>query len=135
MLIDFKRKDPIGGRRDVMDTIALSKYQEKLLRRRGQILTTVRHLEERNQKVTGQRHFDWLDQAGDENEIRLLDRLSEEYLREMGRIERALGRMSSGTYGFCLACHQPIEERRLDTLPETEFCLACKDMRERFQRV
>lgn len=117
-----------------MDTIKLRKYQERLLRRREQILTTVRHLEEESQEVAGKRHFDWLDQAWDENEIRLLDRLSDAYLREMGRIEMALGRMLAGTYGLCLACHRPIEYRRLDIFPETEFCLGCQDLRESFER-
>ena len=118
-----------------MDTIKIRKYQEKLLRRRRQVLTTVKHLEEGNGEVTGQRHFDWLDQAWGESEIRLLDRLNDTYLRELGEIETALGRALSGTYGLCLACHQPIEKRRLDIFPETEFCLACQDLRERFERV
>ena len=118
-----------------MDTIRLRKYQEKLLRRRGQILTTAEHLEKEKEEFEGQREVEWLDQAWDENELRLLDHLSETYLREMGRIEKALDKISSGTYGLCLACHQPIEKDRLDIFPESEFCLECQDMREQFERV
>ena len=118
-----------------MDTIKIRTYQEKLLRRRRQILSTVKHLDEETNEFTGQRHFDWLDQAWDESEIRLLNRLSDTYLDELGKIETALGKVLSGTYGLCLACHQPIEKRRLDIFPETEFCLGCQDMRERFERV
>lgn len=118
-----------------MDTIKLRSYHEKLQKRKAEILGTVKRLEEENHEIIGQRHFDWLDQAQDENEIRLLDRLSDSYLKEMGRIELALGRMLAGTYGLCLACHQPIEKGRLETFPETEFCLECQDLRERFERV
>ena len=117
-----------------MDTILVKKFQERLLKRRKQIVRTLNHLGEENRAMTGQRHFDWLDQAWDENEIRLLDRLSGDYLRELGRIEMALGRILSGTYGLCLACHEPIEKRRLDTFPETEFCLGCQEMREKFEK-
>ena len=118
-----------------MDTIRLRKYQEKLLRRRQQLLTTAEHLEKEKEQFVGQREVEWLDQAWDENELRLLDRLSETYLREMGRIEMALERVSAGTYGFCVACHRPIEKERLDIFPQVEFCLGCQDMREQFERV
>jgi RNA polymerase-binding transcription factor DksA len=117
-----------------MDTIHVKRYQERLLRRRDQILQTVRRLEEETGEITGNRHFDWLDQAQDENELRLLDHLSDSYLQEMGRIEMALGRMLAGTYGLCVACHQPIEKSRLKTFPHAEFCLECQDIRERFER-
>lgn len=118
-----------------METIKVRRYQEKLLKRRTEILATVKRLEEENHEIVGQRHFDWVDQAWDENEMRLLDRLTDSYLQEMGRIEMALGRMLAGTYGLCLACHRPIERGRLETFPETEFCLGCQDLRERFERV
>ena len=118
-----------------MDTIRLRKYQEKLLRRRQQLLTTAEHLEKEKEQFVGQREVEWLDQAWDENELRLLDRLSETYLREMGRIEMALERVSAGTYGFCVACHRPIEKERLDIFPQVEFCLGCQDMREQFERI
>jgi len=118
-----------------MDTIQIRKYQQKLLRRREQILTTVSRLGEESLQLAGQRHLDWLDQAGEENEIRLLDRLNDVYLREITRIDWALGRILAGTYGLCLACHEPIEKARLDTFPETEFCVGCQDMRERVERV
>ncbi len=117
-----------------MDTIQVKKYHEKLLKRRKEILGTLNHLEEENQKIVGQRHFDWLDQAWDENEARLLDRLSAGYLRELGGIDMALGRILSGTYGLCLACHQPVEKARLDTFPQTEFCLGCQEIREKFEK-
>lgn len=118
-----------------MNTIRLRQYQDKLLRRRRDILGTVKHLDEDNREITGRKHLDWLDQAWDENEIRLLDRLSDACLTDMGRIEMALGRMLAGTYGLCLACHRPIEKGRLDILPEAEFCVECQDTREGFERV
>ena len=118
-----------------MDTIGIKRCQEKLLRRREEILNTMRHLEKESREVTGQGHFDWLDQASDENEIRLLDQLTDTYLWEVGRIDHALGRISAGSYGLCLACPQPIEKARLDAFPESEFCFGCQDMRESFQRV
>lgn len=117
-----------------MDTIQVKTFQEKLLKRRKQIVETLRHLAEENQQVTGQRHFDWLDQARDENEKRLLDRLNDGYLVELEKIRMALERISAGTYGLCMACHQPMEKVRLEIFPEAEFCLECQEIREKFEK-
>ncbi len=95
----------------------------------------MRRLDEENAKLTEEKQLDWLDQASDENEIRLLDRLSEGYSRELARIEVALGRILTECYRLCLACHQPIEKGRLDTFPEADFCSRCQEIREAFEWV
>lgn len=41
-------------------------------------------------------------------------------------IEQALERLKNKQYGFCLKCKKPIDEKRLEIIPETEFCLNCK---------
>jgi DnaK suppressor protein len=118
-----------------MDANKMDKYQEELVRLRQQTLKRVQQLEEENKDVTADRHGDWLDQAWDENEIRLLDQLKEDCSVELARIERALRGISTGTYGRCVGCRQPIEERRLDVFPEADFCCECQDMREGLERV
>lgn len=121
-----------------MDGAELKKFREKLISRKDAIFATVEHLEEANQKmteeITERRHLDWLDQAWDENEIRLLDRLNDTYRSEVEKINIALQRIGSGSYGLCLACHQLIENGRLEAYPETEFCLECQDTREKFEK-
>ncbi len=47
------------------------------------------------------------------------------------KIEAALSRIRSGTFGVCENCEEPIEERRLKARPTTTFCLACKELSER----
>jgi len=42
------------------------------------------------------------------------------------RIQQALGRMKDGSYGLCLACEDPISEKRLQAVPWAELCLACQ---------
>lgn len=118
-----------------METIRQRIYQDKLLRRKREIFHTLRRLDEENAEVTGSKQLDWIDQASNESEIRLLDQLSEGYSRELARIEVALGRILSGSYGLCLACHQPITRVRLDTFPEVTFCPRCQELREEFERV
>jgi DnaK suppressor protein len=118
-----------------MDTIKLRRYQEQLSSRRQEILSTLLRLEGESREINGERYFDWLDQARGESESRLLDRLTDGYLQEMGKIEKALRRILAGSYGRCAACSRPIGERRLDIFPAAEFCSECEGMREEFERV
>jgi len=72
----------------------------------------------------------WIDQAAFESRIDLLCELIDWYLKETARIDDALIRMGEGKYGVCLACHEQIEPRRLETAPETAFCAKCQKNRE-----
>lgn len=47
----------------------------------------------------------------------------EERLRQVDRAETAL---QEGTYGTCRVCGTEIPEERLDALPTTTLCVACK---------
>ena len=38
-------------------------------------------------------------------------------------VQRALGRIEDGTYGYCIVCGQPIPEKRLEALPWATRCL------------
>jgi len=49
--------------------------------------------------------------------------LAEQWERELRKIENALERMASGTYGRCLACGEPIPFERLSALPSAEYCV------------
>jgi DnaK suppressor protein len=43
------------------------------------------------------------------------------------RVQEALGRMEDGRYGVCLACEDPISDKRLQAVPWAEFCLGCQE--------
>jgi DnaK suppressor protein len=46
------------------------------------------------------------------------------------RILTALERIDAGTFGFCLACKQPIDARRLETAPDSPLCVPCLEKRK-----
>ena len=51
-------------------------------------------------------------------------------LREqLDDVERALAKISDGTYGLCDSCGQPIATARLEAMPATHFCIACASKR------
>ena len=42
-------------------------------------------------------------------------------------VEEALDRLDAGDYGICLACEEPIAEKRLRALPWARYCVACQE--------
>jgi len=108
-----------------MDTVAVKTCEQKLLKRKHELLPVLKHLEEESE--SNKSDFDWLDQARDQGEAHLVNRLAACFQLELQGIEIALRRIRTGSFGVCRACHQPIERARLDRFPQAEFCLRCKD--------
>ena len=49
----------------------------------------------------------------------------------LDQVERALRKISDGTYGRCANCGKAIEAARLKALPHASLCIACKRAEER----
>ncbi len=45
-------------------------------------------------------------------------------------IQAALDRVAAGSFGLCLTCEEPINERRLNALPWAEQCIVCQQREE-----
>jgi DnaK suppressor protein len=118
-----------------MDAERMSYYHDLLMKRRRGSLRTAERLDQEREEITGKGHFDWVDQAWDESEARVMDRLSDTVRIEVQRIDQALNRIDAGVYGVCRGCRQVMEESRLETSPEAEFCRPCQEMREELERV
>jgi len=44
------------------------------------------------------------------------------------RLDEALERIESGTYGICRVCGKDINEERLEAVPTTSICVNCKNL-------
>ena len=67
---------------------------------------------------------DWA-RADSEAELQIRRRQSEAHL--MRAIEDALARITSGRFGVCEVCKQPISRARLEAVPWTRVCRDCKE--------
>jgi DnaK suppressor protein len=45
------------------------------------------------------------------------------------RVDRALRKLATGTYGTCDVCGKPIDPRRLTAAPESATCVSCPSPR------
>lgn len=44
----------------------------------------------------------------------------------LSKVNRAIQKYETGTYGICDQCGKPIEPARLEALPSATLCLSCK---------
>jgi DnaK suppressor protein len=83
----------------------------------------------------GRREF--TDSAHDVGEAGLADELASEEFADADRdsivlkqVRDALARVDNGTFGTCLVDGGPIEEKRLDAVPWTPYCLKHEQLLE-----
>lgn len=64
-------------------------------------------------------------------ELRTRDRLR----KLINQIDKALGRIEAGTYGYCQETGDPIRIKRLDVRPTAKLSLEAQEMHERGERI
>ena len=57
-------------------------------------------------------------------------RLGERSSKVVADIDQALLRMKEGTYGICVQCGEPINERRLEAVPTARYDAQCQALIE-----
>ena len=55
-------------------------------------------------------------------------RLNRMEYAQLRLVEQALDRLSSGDYGICLGCEEPIPHKRLHAVPWAQYCVECQEM-------
>ena len=46
-------------------------------------------------------------------------------------IDGALERLEAGTYGVCVHCGSPVQEKRLEAVPWARHCLDCQELQDK----
>lgn len=65
------------------------------------------------------------EQATEREDEEVLEDLGAAGVQEIRKIEAALDRIRQGTYGICVNCGDPIDEKRLDAVPAAPLCADC----------
>jgi DnaK suppressor protein len=73
------------------------------------------------------RQGDLADQADGTNEVHIQLKVKQTDAKILQAIEEALSRLEHGTYGICRDCGEPVAPARLNAIPWTRSCIACKE--------
>lgn len=113
-----------------MDGKTVQQIREVLLNRWRKIEAAQgRHAEAQNEMTTS--HAEIIDIAQALEQIGRDTSLKEVERRELLAIERALAKMSTGSFGVCEDCSEEIPPKRLMVLPEARLCAHCQTFEER----
>jgi DnaK suppressor protein len=74
------------------------------------------------------------DQASAETDQNFSLRIREREQKLLKKIDEALGRLASHTYGICESCGNEIPYKRLKARPVTTLCIECKTSQEEQER-
>lgn len=74
-------------------------------------------------------------EASEESDHDRVAALVAELKEKLTAVEKALGRIEDGTYGFCTVCHEMIDTDRLSVLPTATLCLTHEKEHKRETKV
>jgi DnaK suppressor protein len=101
----------------------LKKEKAELLEKLEQMRTLGQPSTERKEGSPFGKREEGADEASElEKRLALEERLGE----SLNEVEHALQKYEAGTYGLCDSCGQPIEQARLEAIPQASLCLSCK---------
>ena len=111
--------------------INFDEIREILEKQRDEILAMSEEIISTGAMGTDGTNFpDMSDQATAEQDQSLNIRMRSREQKLLVKIEEALERISSGTYGICEECEQQIAFERLKARPVTTLCIECKTEQE-----
>ena len=77
---------------------------------------------------------DEIDLASSEYTQSMVFRLRDREKFLLKKIDDALARIESGTYGVCEICEEDISVKRLEARPVTTMCIRCKEEQEKAEK-
>jgi DnaK suppressor protein len=109
--------------------------KKKLLKQRQDLLTEAGQT--LNSKISTEKESfpDPTDQAVAELDNNFLLRLRGREQKLLKKIDEAISRIDTGTYGVCESCGGEISVKRLEARPVTTLCIECKTRQEEEEKI
>lgn len=109
-------------------------FREKLLKWRDDILAEAKGTIH-NLQVANQNQPDLADRATSESDRAIELRARDRQRKLVSKIDDALMKIESGTYGYCEETGEPISLKRLDARPIATLSIEAQERHERRERV
>ncbi|HUM01649.1 MAG TPA: TraR/DksA family transcriptional regulator [Thermoanaerobaculia bacterium] len=109
----------------------LEKTRKRLLAKREELLKDLAKNREVSDETVDESAQDMVDRATSAYTKEFAYSLSEADRRILLLIDQALERLEAGTYGTCVHCGQPCQEKRLEAVPWARHCLDCQELQDK----
>jgi DnaK suppressor protein len=107
------------------------KVKKRLLAKREELLQDLLKNREVSDETVDESAQDMADRATSAYTKEFAYSLSENDRKTLVLIDEALVRLDDGTYGTCVHCAAPVQEKRLEAVPWARHCLDCQELQDK----
>jgi DnaK suppressor protein len=109
----------------------LEKYRRLLQEKKTALLAELAKTRHAEQETTEESTQDIADKAVSSYTREFLYSLNDAERSTVQQIDQALARIEDGTFGLCLNCGTPMNEKRLSAIPWSRHCVECQELAEK----
>ena len=113
-----------------MDSKKFDHFKKKLLDKKQELFQTVSKTEQYGREADEDATQDIADKAANSYTKEFLFSQSSNERSTLQLVNEALDRVEDGSFGFCVACENEINHKRLEAVPWTRHCISCQEMQE-----
>jgi len=109
----------------------LNYFKDILLSRKEQIEKNINGVSTELSELNTSDLSDEGDHASANNNSMVESAIIEQQKKELGEIDKALGKIRNGGYGICEMCEDDIGFQRLKVKPHAVYCIDCREIVEK----
>ncbi len=109
----------------------LESLKKKLLKKRKEILSSIKVINERIKDSRTIESFDEGDKSVSYYTRDYVYQISNREYKTFLLVEKALKKIEKETYGLCENCGKEISHKRLEAIPWAEYCIDCQELKEK----
>ncbi len=114
-----------------MDKKKVETYRKRLLAKQEELSRLVLKSEQDGREADEEATQDIADKAANSYTKEFLFHQSDENRRILQLVNEALERAKQGNFGVCVACHEEVQQKRLDAVPWARHCIECQEKQDR----
>lgn len=116
-----------------MDKKRLDYYKKKLAVRREELLRTIARTQQEGREADEDPTVDLADKAANSYTKEFLFGQTHNERSLLQLVDDALTRIRENSFGDCISCHQELQQKRLEAVPWTRYCITCQEKKENGQ--
>jgi DnaK suppressor protein len=116
-----------------MEKKRLDYYKKKLATRREELVRVITRTEQEGREADEDTTVDMADKAANSYTKEFLFGQTHNDRSLLALVDQALNRIKDGSYGECNSCHEELQQKRLEAVPWTRYCITCQEKTEQGQ--
>lgn len=113
-----------------MEKKKVEAYRKRLLATQEELVRVVSRSDQDGRQADEEGTQDIADKAANSYTKEFLFHQSDENRRLLQLVNEALERVKNGGYGLCVACHEEVQQKRLDAVPWARHCIECQEKQD-----